>query len=52
MSKVTRLPPLAKTARVDAEIPVSQRDVFEPPPTRHNPLASATGDPSRPAIAG
>jgi hypothetical protein len=29
MSNVTRLPPFAKTVRVEAEIPVSQRDEFE-----------------------
>jgi hypothetical protein len=29
MSKVTRLPPFAKTVHVEAEIPISQRDEFE-----------------------
>jgi len=29
MSNVTRLPPFAKTVRVEAEIPISQRDEFE-----------------------
>jgi hypothetical protein len=29
MSNVTRLPPFSKTVRVEAEIPVSQRDEFE-----------------------
>jgi hypothetical protein len=29
MSNVTRLPPFAKTARVEVEIPISQRDEFE-----------------------
>jgi hypothetical protein len=29
MSNVTRLPPFPKTVRVEAEIPVSQRDEFE-----------------------
>ena len=29
MSNVTRLPPFSKTVRVEAEIPVSQRDEFD-----------------------
>jgi len=29
MSNVTRLPPFAKTIRVEAEIPISQRDEFD-----------------------
>jgi hypothetical protein len=29
MSSVTRLSPFAKTVRVEADIPISQRDEFE-----------------------